>query len=896
MAFSKTRALEEAAKLVSQRKISQAIKQYLVIAEQDPHDLPLLNTIGDLCVRDGNIPEAMRQFHRLADAYTREGFTLKAIAIYKKIVKLDSRSVDPLLKLADLYASQKLSHEANEQYKQALALCQRSSQHDEAGRILSKLVAQDPANASYRALLAESCQRAGQLDGAMRSYLQAAAISYQQKNLPAATKFLRSAAEIAPRNSEVLLWQARLAAEAGQVDEVNRVLDAAPEIRSSPEGQSLLLEMYLSSGRRDDAAALVINAYHSSPEGWALVSRCAAHCLETGNPDSALGVLAPLAGVAFERAISGEYCTLLRKSLEGRPHSASSLDLIADACERAKAEVIPTALLEALGTAFGDAGHWAKAERIFLRLSQRDEQNFAWQTLLQEARERQLAGEAAQAASSTSLAAEPRPALPEEEITPPSNLSPPELPMAPPPRAVLEIDFSNEWESFARVPPTAESARDVERVPPQPEAMTEAAAVSPESAQRDAVGAADAAPLPPVPQPEPSSFAADLGHECTEVQSYLDSGFLAEGGAALDKLASRYPDHPQVAVLRDLLAEKLAARDRERAPASMAQAGPFEPPPSVQSVEDASNPLTPEAQEKWIVSAEPGPPPPAFSDNATDSAQPGLAETAVERSEGSSLAEIDRPVAFSRPPEVSAENSAAFAPPGPSDPSVLPALTDALETSWDEADKSMAEERAPQPLPIRERWTREKSALDDLARDLEITLGQLDGAGASAAAIPVAGDSDPSLFDSSLEELLSELNAGEEPATADDTPQTHYNLGVAFREMGLIDEAIGEFQKVVKGVAGTDSAPKLLEACSLLGVCFMEKQMPEIAVRWLTRALQSPGLTEDTTTALTYDLAAAYEQCGDAKAALERFYEVYSQNIDYRDIAEKIRLLQSKRA
>ncbi|MGH9435376.1 MAG: hypothetical protein ACRD06_05195, partial [Terriglobia bacterium] len=387
----------------------------------------------------------------------------------------------------------------------------------------------------------------------------------------------------------------------------------------------------------------------------------------------------------------------------------------------------------------------------------------------------------------------------------------------------------------------------------------------------------------------------DLGHERTEVQSYLDSGFLAEGGAALDKLASRYPGHPQVAVLRDLLAEKLAARDREQAPASTAQPGPFEPPPPVQSVEDASNPLAPEAQEKWIVSAEPGPPPPAFSDNATDSAQPGPAETAFERSEGSSLAEINRPVTYSRPPEVSSEHSATLAPPGPSDPSVLPALTDALETSWDEADKSMAEERAPQPLPIRERWTREKSALDDLTRDLEMTLGEMDGAGAGAA-IPVAGTSGPSLFDSSLEDLLSELNAGEEPAPADDTPQTHYNLGVAFREMGLIDEAVGEFQKVVKGAAGADSTPKLLEACSLLGVCFMEKQMPEIAVRWLTRALQSPGLTEDTTMALTYDLAAAYEQSGDAKAALERFYEVYSQNIDYRDVAEKIRLLQSKRA
>src|SRR5579859_61398 len=102
MAFNKSKALEEAARLVSQRKIPQAINQYLAIAQQDPNDLPLHNMIGDLWVREGNIGEALREFHTLADAYTREGFTLKAIAIYKKIVKLDAQSPAPFLKLAEL--------------------------------------------------------------------------------------------------------------------------------------------------------------------------------------------------------------------------------------------------------------------------------------------------------------------------------------------------------------------------------------------------------------------------------------------------------------------------------------------------------------------------------------------------------------------------------------------------------------------------------------------------------------------------------------------------------------------------------------------------------------------------------------------------------------------------
>ena len=129
---------------------------------------------------------------------------------------------------------------------------------------------------------------------------------------------------------------------------------------------------------------------------------------------------------------------------------------------------------------------------------------------------------------------------------------------------------------------------------------------------------------------------------------------------------------------------------------------------------------------------------------------------------------------------------------------------------------------------------------------------------------------------------------------AKDDPETHYNLGVAFREMGLLDEAIGEFQKVVKGAGKGNFPPNFLQACSLLAICFMEKKMPAIAVKWYMRALETPGLDEEALMALQYDLGVAYEQAGDSRNALERFTEVYSQNIDFRDVADKIRELQQK--
>ena len=136
MAFQKAKALQEAEKSVAQGKIAQAIRQYQVILDNDPSDVSLLNTVGDLYIRDRNITEGLRQFHRLAEAYVREGFNVKAIAIYRKISKVDPNSIETLLKLADLYQLQGLSREAREQYLQVAEFFKRRNQTDRVLEVL----------------------------------------------------------------------------------------------------------------------------------------------------------------------------------------------------------------------------------------------------------------------------------------------------------------------------------------------------------------------------------------------------------------------------------------------------------------------------------------------------------------------------------------------------------------------------------------------------------------------------------------------------------------------------------------------------------------------------------------------------------------------------------------
>ena len=133
----------------------------------------------------------------------------------------------------------------------------------------------------------------------------------------------------------------------------------------------------------------------------------------------------------------------------------------------------------------------------------------------------------------------------------------------------------------------------------------------------------------------------------------------------------------------------------------------------------------------------------------------------------------------------------------------------------------------------------------------------------------------------------------EDSATVEEDPETHYNLGVAFREMGLLDEAIAELQKVCQAVDRGHPFPQLMQTYTWLAQCFLDKNVPEAAIRWYERALKLNGIDQETRVALNYELASAFESAGNKPAALNHFMEVYGTNIDYRDVGERIRTLKS---
>jgi tetratricopeptide (TPR) repeat protein len=167
------------------------------------------------------------------------------------------------------------------------------------------------------------------------------------------------------------------------------------------------------------------------------------------------------------------------------------------------------------------------------------------------------------------------------------------------------------------------------------------------------------------------------------------------------------------------------------------------------------------------------------------------------------------------------------------------------------------------------------------------------------AVIPAANPAPPQAASSAnsvdLSEMFGELKQEleEEVAAGDDDPETHYNLGVAFREMGLLDEAITELQKVCNSIERGQPFAQPVQTYTWLAQCFLDKGVPQAAIRWYEKALGIPGLDTEARLAINYELGSACETAEDKTAALRHFTDVYGANIDYRDVAQRIQALKS---
>jgi tetratricopeptide (TPR) repeat protein len=136
-----------------------------------------------------------------------------------------------------------------------------------------------------------------------------------------------------------------------------------------------------------------------------------------------------------------------------------------------------------------------------------------------------------------------------------------------------------------------------------------------------------------------------------------------------------------------------------------------------------------------------------------------------------------------------------------------------------------------------------------------------------------------------LSALLGEFQRGVEALISDDA-QSNYDLGMAYREMGLLDQAVECFRIAAR-------SPAFVQRCSeMIGRSLLDQGLFDDAIAEFTSALTIPGLDPASAANVRFQLGLAHEAAGRSEEALSEFEQVYAQQANYPDVAQKIKALR----
>ena len=423
------------------------------------------------------------------------------------------------------------------------------------------------------------------------------------------------------------------------------------------------------------------------------------------------------------------------------------------------------------------------------------------------------------------------------------------------------------WAGLAKLQVITQDPAQLAEIRAEIEAETQPAAVEEEAAAPEHSIQELAVELP-VDVEEPAAAESVVLEHSTPEEIAVE----AEAPAAFNSKSAPTPPEPEPAVLQEFVADLESSLGDSFLPGTVTREADFAPAP-VAHVESVEAELAPVAHAEPTSSGEHQGP--ALGEFVAD----------LEESLGDDFLKA-APVPEPAKPEPAVATVSVVAPVHAAPPAPVIAPQAPTPRAASAAAASASGHTAPPAVP-------KPPTVFSPAHNVEISKEvrkPQPTATSAAKASPFADEAGIDLAEM-FGELRQDLESG--GASADEDPETHYNLGIAFREMGLLDEAIGELQKACQSVDRGHPFPQIMQACTWLAQCFLEKGVPEAAIRWYDKALNVPGIDAETRVALHYELASAYETAGDKPSALKHFMDVYGNNIDYRDVSERIKALKS---
>ena len=171
-----------------------------------------------------------------------------------------------------------------------------------------------------------------------------------------------------------------------------------------------------------------------------------------------------------------------------------------------------------------------------------------------------------------------------------------------------------------------------------------------------------------------------------------------------------------------------------------------------------------------------------------------------------------------------------------------------------------------------------------------VDLGEWLRAGESPKSTRMVAEEKPPTGDeqADFQEMLKRFKQGIAENVDDEDYESHYDLGVAYKEMGLMDEAVAEFQKALRG---TTHRVRSYEA---LGHCFVEKEQYQVAASVLSRAIALGEGDDHHLVGVLYLLGRATEALSKHGDALDYYQRVFAVDIEFRDVADRISAIERK--
>ncbi len=254
MALNKRKILEAARKHAQKGAKAKALKEYNKLLKSDPRDAKLLLEVGDAYRRWGQAEEAIAQYGKVAQQYRQDGFDARAVAVFKQILNLDPKHYSAYVSLSELYQRMGLDAEAISALQTAADGYHKEGRKAEALDLLRQTAALDPTNTTSRLKVAELLRQEGMEAEALSEYKAVAEELKTQHDQDQLVTIQERILEIKPDELETLSSLVRNLMSSGDLDRAESFAVHALDVSAEPAQYELLMELYAQGG---DEAKLI---------------------------------------------------------------------------------------------------------------------------------------------------------------------------------------------------------------------------------------------------------------------------------------------------------------------------------------------------------------------------------------------------------------------------------------------------------------------------------------------------------------------------------------------------------------------------------------------------------------------------------------------------------------